>query len=147
MEWWRKSKKKQKRPFEGQTGDCIFAKEPIKSANTHFFLEFLYICSKQRIFASLAILADIITWIYEVAWIIPIILVIVVGFFVWRKSMLRKKMKIKQLVKAALMDGKLSDKEKQTILSKARKHGMDSGEAEIYLEAIIHQIVIKKNRK
>ena len=92
------------------------------------------------VLGALAILADIITWIYEVAWIIPIILVIVVGFFVWRKSMLRKKMKIKQLVKAALVDGKLSDKEKQTILSKARKLGMDSGEAEIHLEAIIHQI-------
>lgn len=97
------------------------------------------------VLGALAILADIITWIYEVAWIIPIILVIVVGFFVWRKSMLRKKMKIKQLVKAALVDGKLSDKEKQTILSKARKLGMDSGEAEIQLEAIIHQI--KKKRK
>lgn len=97
------------------------------------------------VLGALAILADIITWIYEVAWIIPIILVIVVGFFVWRKSMLRKKMKIKQLVKAALVDGKLSDKEKQTILNKARKLGMDSGEAEIHLEAMIHQI--KKKRK
>lgn len=97
------------------------------------------------VLGALAILADIITWIYEVAWIIPIILVIVVGFFVWRKSMLRKKMKIKQLVKAALVDGKLSDKEKQTILSKARKLGMDSEEAEIHLEAMIHQI--KKKRK
>lgn len=96
------------------------------------------------VLGALAILADIITWIYEVAWIIPIIIVIVVGFFVWRKSMLRKKMKIKQLVKAALVDGKLSDKEKQTILSKARKLGMDSGEAEIHLEAIIHQIKNKR---
>lgn len=96
------------------------------------------------VLGALAILADIITWIYEVAWIIPIILVIVVGFFVWRKSMLRKKMKIKQLVKAALVDGKLSDKEKQTILCKARKLGMDSGEAEIHLEAIIHQIKNKR---
>ena len=96
------------------------------------------------VLGALAILADIITWIYEVAWIIPIILVIVVGFFVWRKSMLRKKMKTKQLVKAALVDGKLSDKEKQTILSKARKLGMDSGEAEIHLEAIIHQIKNKR---
>ena len=60
------------------------------------------------VLGALAILADIITWIYEVAWIIPIILVIVVGFFVWRKSLARKKMKIKQLVKAALVDGKLS---------------------------------------
>ena len=48
------------------------------------------------------------------------------------------------LVKAALVDGKLSDKEKQTILSKARKLGMDSGEAEIHLEAIIHQIKNKR---
>lgn len=97
------------------------------------------------VLGALAILADIITWIYEVAWIIPIIIVIVVGFFAWRKSLARKKMKIKQLVKAALVDGKLSEKEKQTILSKARKLGMDSGEAEIHLEAIIHQI--KKKRK
>lgn len=96
------------------------------------------------VLGALAILADIITWIYEVAWIIPIIIVIVVGFFVWRKSMLRKKMKIKQLVKAALVDGNLSDKEKQTILSKARKLGMDAGEAEIHLEAIIHQIKNKR---
>jgi hypothetical protein len=99
------------------------------------------------VLGALAILADIITWIYEVAWIIPIILVIVVGFFVWRKSMLRKKMKIKQLVKAALVDGKLSDKEKQTILSKARKLGMDSGEAEIYLDAIIHKAKEKTQKR
>ena len=64
------------------------------------------------VLGALAILADIITWIYEVAWIIPIILVIVVGFFVWRKLLARKKMKIKQLVKAALVDGKLSEKER-----------------------------------
>ena len=99
------------------------------------------------VLGALAILADIITWIYEVAWIIPIIIVIVVGFFVWRKSMLRKKMKIKQLVKAALVDGKLSDKEKQTILSKARKLGMDSGEAEIYLDAIIHKAKEKTQKR
>lgn len=95
----------------------------------------------------LAILADVITWIYEVAWIIPIIIALVVGFFVWRKSLARKKMKMKQLVKAALIDGKLSDREKQTILKKAKELGMDSGEAEIHIEAIIHQIMIKKNRK
>ena len=81
------------------------------------------------VLGALAILADIITWIYEVAWIIPIIIVIVVGFFVWRKSMLRKKMKIKQLVKAALVDGKLSEKEKDPIIKKARQLKMDSGEA------------------
>ena len=33
------------------------------------------------ILGALAILADVITWIYEVAWIIPIIIVLVVGFF------------------------------------------------------------------
>ena len=32
---------KDKSFFGGQTGDCIFAKKPIKSAKTHFFLEFL----------------------------------------------------------------------------------------------------------
>ena len=97
------------------------------------------------ILGALAILADVITWIYEVAWIIPIIIVLVVGFFIWSKSLARKKMKMKQLVKAALVDGKLSDREKQTILKKARELGMDSGEAEIYLEAIIHQRTVKKN--
>jgi uncharacterized membrane protein YebE (DUF533 family) len=56
-------------------------------------------------------------------------------------------MKIKQLVKAALVDGKLSDKEKQTILSKARKLGMDSGEAEIYLDAIIHKAKEKTQKR
>ena len=99
------------------------------------------------ILGALAILADVITWIYEVAWIIPIIIALVIGFFVWRKSLARKKMKMKQLVKAALVDGKLSDREKQTILKKARELGMDSGEAEIHLEAIIHQRTVKKNHR
>lgn len=95
----------------------------------------------------LAILADVITWIYEVAWIIPIIIVLVVGFFVWRKSLARKKMKMKQLVKAALVDGKLTEKEKDTILKKARQLKMDSGEAEIYLDAIMHKAKEKTQRK
>lgn len=99
------------------------------------------------ILGALAILADVITWIYEVAWIIPIIIVLVVGFFVWRKSLARKKMKMKQLVKAALVDGRLSDREKQTILKKARELGMDSGEAEIYLDAIILKRTVKKNHR
>ena len=38
------------------------------------------------ILGALAILADVITWIYEVAWIIPIIIVLVVGFFIWSFS-------------------------------------------------------------
>ena len=99
------------------------------------------------ILGALAILADVITWIYEVAWIIPIIIVLVVGFFVWRKSLARKKMKMKQLVKAALVDGKLSEKEKDTILKKARQLKMDSGEAEIYLDAIMHKAKEKTQKK
>lgn len=99
------------------------------------------------ILGALAILADIITWIYEVAWIIPIIIVLVVGFFVWRRSFARKKMKMKQLVKAALVDGKLSEKEKDAILKKARQLKMDSGEAEIYLDAIIHEAKDKTQKK
>ena len=99
------------------------------------------------VLGALAILADVITWIYEVAWIIPIILVLVVGFFVWRKSLARKKMKMKQLVKAALVDGKLSEKEKDTILKKARQLKMDSGEAEIYLDAIMHKAKEKTQKK
>ena len=99
------------------------------------------------ILGALAILADVITWIYEVAWIIPIIIVIVVGFFVWRKSLARKKVKMKQLVKAALVDGKLTEKEKDTILKKARQLKMDSGEAEIYLDAIMHKAKEKTQKK
>ena len=99
------------------------------------------------ILGALAILADVITWIYEVAWIIPIIIALVVGFFVWRKSLARKKMKMKQLVKAALVDGKLTEKEKDTILKKARQLKMDSGEAEIYLDAIMHKAKEKTQKK
>ena len=99
------------------------------------------------ILGALAILADVITWIYEVAWIIPIIIALVVGFFVWRKSLARKKMKMKQLVKAALVDGKLTEKEKDTIIKKARQLKMDSGEAEIYLDAIIHKAKEKTQKK
>ena len=99
------------------------------------------------ILGALAILADVITWIYEVAWIIPIIIVLIVGFFVWRTSMVRKKIKIKQLVKAALVDGKLTEKEKDTILKKARQLKMDSGEAEIYLDAIMHKAKEKTQKK
>ena len=99
------------------------------------------------ILGALAILADVITWIYEVAWIIPIIIALVIGFFVWRKSLARKKMKMKQLVKAALVDGKLTEKEKDTILKKARQLKMDSGEAEIYLDAIMHKAKVKTQKK
>ena len=99
------------------------------------------------ILGALAILADVITWIYEVAWIIPIIIALVIGFFVWRKSLARKKMKMKQLVKAALVDGKLTEKEKDIILKKARQLKMDSGEAEIYLDAIMHKAKEKTQRK
>ena len=99
------------------------------------------------ILGALAILADVITWIYEVAWIIPIIIVLVVGFFVWRKSLARKKMKMKQLVKAALVDGKLTEKEKDTILKKARQLKMEAGEAEIYLDAIMHKAKEKTQKK
>jgi hypothetical protein len=95
----------------------------------------------------LAILADIVTWIYEVAWIIPIIIALVVVYFIWRQSLARKKMKIKQLVKASLIDGKLSYKEKDAILKKARQLKMDSGEAEIYLDAIMHKAKEKTQKK
>ena len=99
------------------------------------------------VLGALAILADIITWIYEMAWIIPVILLLVIGFFVWRKSMFRKKLKLRQLVKAALVDGKISDREKQAILKKAKSLRMDSGEGEIYMEAIIHKAKEKSQRK
>ena len=95
----------------------------------------------------LAILADIISWVYDIAWIIPIILVLVLAFFIWRKSFLSKKMKIKRLVKAAIVDGKLSSTEKESILKNARKLGMSAGEAEIYVGEIVHQARKKKKRK
>ena len=56
-------------------------------------------------------------------------------------------MKIKQLVKASLIDGKLSYKEKDAILKKARQLKMDSGEAEIYLDAIIHKAKERAQKK
>ena len=95
----------------------------------------------------LAICADIITWIYEEAWIIPIILTLIFILIVWKKSFFRKKRKLKQLVKAALVDGKITEKEKQTIINKAKKLGMDSGEGEIHIEAIIHKTQEKAQRK
>ena len=54
---------------------------------------------------------------------------------------------MRKLVKAALVDGKLSVIEKQTILKKARALGMDSGEEEIFLEEIIHKANEKKQKK
>ena len=91
------------------------------------------------VLGALAILADIITWIYEVAWIIPVILLFIILFIVWRRSIWRKKMKIRQLVKSALVDGKITFKEKQTIIKKAEKHRIDADEAEIYIEEFIYR--------
>lgn len=54
-------------------------------------------------------------------------------------------MKIKRLVKAAIVDGKLSSTEKESILKKARQLGMSAGEAEIYVGEIVHQA--RKNKK
>ena len=98
------------------------------------------------ILGALAILADVITWIYEVAWIIPIIIVLIVGFFVWRTSMVRKKIKIKQLIKAALVDGKISDREKLAIMKKAKDVKMDVGEAEIYIDEILYKLKAKSSK-
>ena len=72
------------------------------------------------VLGALAILADVITWIYEVSWIIPILILFVILFFVWKKSVWRKKSKIKRMVKSALVDGKITDKEKQTIVKMAK---------------------------
>lgn len=95
----------------------------------------------------LAILADIVTWIYEIAWVIPIILVLIVLLIIWKRSLGHKKGKIKKLVKAALVDGKITPKEKQTIITKAMKSGLTEGEAEIYVESIIHQMTTSKKRR
>lgn len=98
------------------------------------------------VLGALAILADVITWIYEVAWVIPIVLVLIILIIIWKRSLGHKKGKIKKLVKAALVDGKITSKEKQTVIQKAMKLGLTEGEAEIYVESIIHQMTTKRHR-
>ena len=96
------------------------------------------------VLGALAIFADVITWIYEVAWIIPILILLVILFFVWKKSVWRKKSKINRIVKSALVDGKITDKEKQTIIKMAKKSGVDADEAEIYLEEMLYKVKTQK---
>ena len=87
----------------------------------------------------LAICADIVTWFYEEPWVILTILGCIVLIIVWRISPIRKRKKIKSLVKSALIDGKITEKEKQTIIRRARKLGMDADEAEIYIDEWIYK--------
>ena len=95
----------------------------------------------------IAVIADIVTLMYEYAWIIAILIFLLILLVVWMKSPLHKKTKIRRLIKAAMVDGKISDKEKDTIIKKARQLKMDSGEAEIYLDAIIHKAKEKTQKK
>lgn len=95
----------------------------------------------------LAVILDVLTWIYEVAWVIPIIIVLLIGVIVWKTSLPRKKMRIRKLVNASLVDGKITDREKQTIIRKAMLMGMDAGEAEIYMEESIHKLTGKTNKR
>lgn len=96
------------------------------------------------ILGLLAILADIITWIYEFVWIIPILILLVILFFVWRKSTWRKKAKMRQIIKSALVDDRISLVERHTILKMAKKAGIDEGEAKIYMDEILHKVRSRK---
>ena len=43
------------------------------------------------------------------------------------------------------MDGKITERERETILNRARKMRMDSGEAEIYLDECLYKLNERKS--
>lgn len=87
-----------------------------------------------------AVIADIISWVYEYAWVVPIVLVIIIGTVSWWTSLARKKRKLKLLIRAAYVDGTITERERQAILNRAMKMKIDSGEAEIYLEECLYKL-------
>jgi hypothetical protein len=95
----------------------------------------------------LAICADIVTWLYEEPWVILIILGCIILLIAYRVSPIRKRKKIKTLLNSALIDGKLTDKEKQTIIRRAKKLGMDADEVEIYIDKWIYTAKRKNSIK
>ena len=94
----------------------------------------------------IAVIADIVTLMYEYAWIIAILIFLLILLVVWMKSPLHKKTKIRRLIKAAMVDGKISDKEKDTIIKKAKSMRIDPGEAEIYIDEYVYKMK-KKSKK
>lgn len=95
----------------------------------------------------LAICADIVTWLYEEPWVILTVLGCIILIIVWRVSPIRKRKKIKTLLNSALIDGKITEKEKQTVIRRAKKLGIDADEAEIYLDEWIYKEKRKRSIK
>lgn len=85
----------------------------------------------------IAVFLDILTVVYEYAWIIPIVIVL---FILWRKLFFIKRIRIKRLLKSAMVDGAITDKEKQAVIKKAMKSGLSKEEAEIYTEEMIYKL-------
>ena len=89
----------------------------------------------------IAVFLDILTVVYEYAWIIPIVIVL---FILWRKLFFIKRIRIKRLLKSAMVDGAITDKEKQAVIKKAMKSGLSKEEAEIYTEEMIYKLKRKR---
>lgn len=89
----------------------------------------------------IAVFLDILTIVYEYAWIIPIVIVL---FILWRKLFFIKRIRIKRLLKSAMVDGAITDKEKQAVIKKAMKSGLSKEEAEIYTEEMIYKLKRKR---
>ena len=89
----------------------------------------------------IAVFMDILTVVYEYAWIIPIVIVL---FILWRKLFFIKRIRIKRLLKSAMVDGAITDKEKQAVIKKAMKSGLSKEEAEIYTEEMIYKLKRKR---
>ena len=89
----------------------------------------------------IAVFLDILTVVYEYAWIIPIVIVL---FILWRKLFFIKRIRIKRLLKSAMVDDAITDKEKQAVIKKAMKSGLSKEEAEIYTEEMIYKLKRKR---
>lgn len=89
----------------------------------------------------IAVFLDILTVVYEYAWIIPIVIVL---FILWRKLFFIKRIRIKRLLKSAMVDGAITEKEKQAVIKKAMKSGLSKEEAEIYTEEMIYKLKRKR---
>lgn len=89
----------------------------------------------------IAVFLDILTVVYEYAWIIPIVIVL---FILWRKLFFIKRIRIKRLLKSAMVDGAITDKEKQAVVKRAMKSGLSKEEAEIYTEEMIYKLKRKR---
>lgn len=66
------------------------------------------------------------------------------GFLLWRKLFFIKRIRIKRLLKSAMVDGAITEKEKQAVIKKAMKSGLSKEEAEIYTEEMIYKLKRKR---